>query len=51
MGAVHNRMPPQMALLAIEVIKLDSPNGGATYTSGELRSIVWTTNAIKGDVG
>ena len=34
----------------IEVIRLDSPNGGATYTSGELRSITWTTNATKGDV-
>ena len=36
----------------IEVIKLDSPNGGgAAYTSGEVRSIVWTTNAIKGELG
>jgi len=36
---------------SIEVIKLDSPNGGgAAFTSGELRSIVWTTNAIKGEL-
>jgi hypothetical protein len=35
----------------IEVIKLDSPNGGgAAFTSGEVRSIVWTTNAIKGEL-
>jgi hypothetical protein len=36
---------------SIEVIKVDSPNGGgATFTSGEVRSIVWTTNVTKGDV-
>jgi hypothetical protein len=34
----------------IEVIKLDSPNGGATYISGEHHSIVWTTNATKSTV-
>jgi len=36
---------------SIEVIKLDSPNGGgAALTSGEMRSIVWTTNATRSDV-
>jgi hypothetical protein len=31
----------------IEVVKLTSPNGGITYTSGDPLTITWTTNATK----
>ena len=38
------------APFTIEVVKLDSPNGGATYVSDEFPSIVWTTNVTKNTV-
>jgi hypothetical protein len=38
------------APFTIEVIRLDSPNGGATYISKEFRLIAWTTNVTKNPV-
>jgi len=38
------------APFTIEVVRLDSPNGGVTYTSNNLPSIEWTTNVTKNDV-
>jgi hypothetical protein len=32
---------------AIEVVKVTSPNGGETLTSGAIRTISWTTNATR----
>jgi hypothetical protein len=34
----------------IEVVKLTSPNGGVSYTSGNPLTITWTTNATKRDI-
>jgi uncharacterized delta-60 repeat protein len=38
------------APFTIEVVKLESPNGGVTYTSGDPLTITWTTNGTKRDV-
>lgn len=38
------------APFTIEVVKLESPNGGMTYKSGDPLAITWTTNATKNDV-
>lgn len=35
------------APFAIEVVKLTSPNGGESLTSGEVKTIAWTTNGTK----
>jgi hypothetical protein len=35
------------APFTIEVVKLESPNGGVTYTSGDPLTITWTTNGTK----
>jgi C1A family cysteine protease len=34
----------------IEVVKVISPNGGETITCGIPNTIIWTTNATKGDI-
>jgi hypothetical protein len=38
------------APFTIEVVRLDSPNGGTSYSSNNLPSIEWTTNVTKNNV-
>jgi hypothetical protein len=38
------------SMFTVEVVRLTSPNGGETWTSGNSYGILWTTNETKGDV-
>jgi hypothetical protein len=38
------------SMFTVEVVRLISPNGGETWTSGNSYGILWTTNETKGDV-